>query len=213
MSLRKYTLVDLSSYQGHVDGRRLALAGVAGGWVKASQGTHYHNPAMLHQYTELSRNGMRAGFYHFADVLASSAEQEARYFASVTGHIAPRDLRPVLDLETNAHHLSPSALEHWARTWIQTTKRLLGVGALLYSYSSFLESQRWARPVGYGLWLAAYSSNDGAEHPYAVPRPWKRAVAHQFTSNGKLPGVNGRVDLSHADRMRPLLAHPVAGLL
>jgi hypothetical protein len=69
-----------------------------------------------------------------------------------------------------------------------------------------------ARPIGAGLWLASYARNDGTDHGAAVPPPWRSYVAHQFSSNCLVSGCGGRVDLSHARRLRPLLAHGLRGL-
>jgi len=222
---RPIVLLDVSSYQSDLlDWRRVKAAGVSGVFVKATEGAGYVNPFMRRQATGARAAGLRVGFYHFArpdrsgksSMSADDARVEAGHFAATThGHHTRRDLRPVLDFEAWSPRasLSPSQLVTWAREWNAAVRRLLGVGPIFYSYPAFIARLAPSTPIGYGLWLASYSTNDGAEHPYAVPKPWRRTVAHQFTSNGRVPGVPGRVDVSHAPSLRPLLAHPVTGLL
>lgn len=191
-----------------------ALAQHAGGvWLKVSEGATFTDQTFARRARAARAAGLRIGGYHFARPSRDSAQAQADHFVSVLGAIGRRDLRPVLDLEANDAGLLPSELVAWARGFVQAVRAQTGVGALVYGSSSFLAGLDAFRPIGYGLWLADYGPDDGREHAYSVPRPWKRIVAHQYTSKGAIGGVAGRVDLSSAARLRPLLAHPVAGLL
>jgi lysozyme len=213
-------ILDVSSYQGtRIDWKRVKRAGFAGVFVKATEGAGYVNPSFRAQASAARAAGLRVGFYHFARPdRPFGAHAEAAHFASTTaGHRTRADLRPVLDFETWAAELpfvEPGpVLSSWARTWTQNVRHSTGDGPVFYSGLSFIERLAPTTPIGYGLWLAAYGSNDGAEHPYRVPKPWKRAVLHQFTSQGRVPGVPGKVDVSRGRSLRPLLAHPIAGLV
>jgi hypothetical protein len=90
------------------------------------------------------------------------------------------------------------------------------VRTLLYTYPAFLSEQHWSQPLGTGagLWIAAYGPNDGHDHgvPPGSIAPWHRFAAHQFTSVGRIAGVAGHVDLSHASSRRQVLAHGWRGL-
>jgi lysozyme len=218
-------ILDVSSYQGTgIDWKRVKRAGFAGVFVKATEGAGYVNPSFRAQASAARAAELRVGFYHFARPGAPhDAVTEAAHFANVTaGHRTRADLRPVLDFEAWAAALPPQAsalpltapaMVGWAREWTQHVKRVTGDGPLFYSYPAFIERLAPTTPIGYGLWLAAYGSNDATEHPYRVPKPWKRAVLHQFTSQGRVPGVPGEVDVSRGRSLRPLLAHPIAGLV
>jgi lysozyme len=218
-------ILDVSSYQGtDIDWKRVKRAGFAGVFVKATEGAGYINPSFRAQAAGARAAGLRVGFYHFARPgLANDPVEQAAHLATVTaGHRTRADLRPVLDFEAWASALpfdtpnstfTAAALVGWARRWVQHVKRVTGDGPMFYSYPAFIERLAPTTPIGYGLWLAAYGSNDGTEHPYRVPKPWKRAVLHQFTSQGRVPGVPGKVDVSRGRSLRPLLAHPIAGLV
>jgi lysozyme len=218
-------ILDVSSYQGTgIDWTRVKRAGFAGVFVKATEGAGYINPTFRAQASGARAAGLRVGFYHFARPdHTKDGQAEAVHYENVTaGHRTRADLRPVLDFESWTSRVrdpirgsgwESSVLVGWARAWVQHVKRVTGDGPMFYSYPAFIERLAPTTPIGYGLWLAAYGSNDGTEHPYRVPKPWKRAVLHQFTSQGRVPGVPGKVDVSRGRSLRPLLAHPIAGLV
>jgi len=121
-----------------------------------------------------------------------------------------------LDLETNDGHLTPEQLLTWAHRFALEVHKVTGAHCLYYTYPAFIAEQHWHTPIGggAGLWIAAYGPNDGTDHGLTGVSiaPWKRAVAHQFTSVGRVAGVAGHVDLSHARSRRAVLAHGLRGL-
>lgn len=204
-------IVDLSSNNKAPDFRVLARH-VQGAWIKATEGVGYTNPTYKAWKASAGKAGLRTGAYHFArpDVEpVASAER----FCEVVGKVGRRDLRPVLDFETWNDKLTPAAHVAWARAFNKTVQKQLGVTPIFYSYPSFIEKLKAAVPIGDGLWLASYGANDGKQHPFQIPAPWLHTVAHQFTSNARIAGVSGVVDLSYASRLRGVIAHPVIGLL
>lgn len=194
--------VDLSNNQaGAVRSfERMAASGVKFVYLKVDEGVNFTDRYYQDWRRQARAAGIYVGGYHFARDDRNPPETEARHFADRLGRLDRRDLRPCLDFETG----HPDA--GWADRFCRTVHKLTGVGPIFYSYPSFIQQMEARKPVGNGLWLASYSRNDGHEHDYSVPRPWRRTVAHQFTSNGTIPGVSGRVDLSHARRLFPLLA-------
>lgn len=205
-------IVDVSNNQSFVDFKSLARYGIAGVWHKASEGLTFNDKHFQTRRIEAAVAGVRFGAYHFArpDAHPYDADSEARHFCAVVGKVGRNDLRPVLDLEVSEafHKLSPAQLVEWAREFNRGVVKRLGVGPLFYSYPSYITKMAIREPIGYGLWLASFSRNDGYEHAYSVPAPWKKASAHQFTSNAHIPGVSGRCDVSSFAKLRPLLAHP-----
>lgn len=202
-------LVDLSNVNGPVDWHAIRRAGITGAFLKATEGVSFDDELFHLHRRQAAAVGIRAGAYHFARPDHNGPIAEARHFAKVVGRIGARELRPVLDLETHADE----DLAAWARQWNHTVRRLLDVGPLFYTYPAFAAGLNLRTPIGYGLWLASYGRDDGREHPYTIPRPWRAAVAHQFTSRARLAGAAGYVDLSSAPRLAPLLAHPLRGRL
>lgn len=207
-------LLDLSSNNPLPDWSKIKADGV---WLKATEGLSYNDSVFRHNRLQAAKYGVRTGAYHFArpDLHPYDPEDEAKHFCAVVGSVGRRDLRPVLDLEVRAafEHLTPAQLGGWAHRFSRTVKAVLGVGPLFYSYPAYIQEMRLQLPVGYGLWLAAYGPDDGSNHPVDAPAPWKKIAAHQYTSKGTALGISGRVDRTYARSLRPLLAHPLLGVL
>lgn len=203
------TILDVSNWQGVVNWRRVRGAGIELAFVKATEGSGYVDPRLEMNRRQAADAGVRIGCYAFVQPTSSTPERQALWFCDHVQELRRRELRPVQDLETGP----PSMAEDFARKFSRTVTRRLGVTPLIYSYAAYLEAMHLDRTIGGGLWLASYGRNDGRDYGAAVPKPWRGWVAHQFTSKGHAPGIAGNVDVSHAPRLRPLLAHPIAGLI
>jgi len=141
--------------------------------------------------------GFKVGGYHFANSFTQNPIEQADFFIHSLGAAGFKTygkfLVPVLDLEVG---MPDADMGHWASAFIKRLKSKLGVQPLVYSYASFLQSCKWITPPA-PLWLAAYGKNDGVEHDFWIPKPWTKAVAHQYTSRGRVPGMPGLIDVSH----------------
>jgi lysozyme len=213
---RRVLLVDLSNNNpSPIDFKAMRKAGCYGVLLKVSEGTSFVDQTFRGRADAARMVGLRVGGYHFARPGGDPAAQAAM-FAHYLGKVQRRDLHPSLDLETNDAHLHPLDLWKWARRFEQVVHSLTGVRTLLYTYPAFLSEQHWSQPLGTGagLWIAAYGPNDGHDHgvPPGSIAPWHRFAAHQFTSVGRIAGVAGHVDLSHASSRRQVLAHGWRGL-
>jgi lysozyme len=193
-------VVDVSNAQGQVDWAKVAGAGVHGAFYKASEGAHFVDAFQAHNRAGAARAKIHAGAYHFARPDLNDPHAEADHFAAVLGTLHPFELVPALDLEV-AGHVGADDPVAWARAFNRRLREHLGVWPLFYSYSAFIEGLHAGEPIGGGLWLANYGRNDGAEHPAATPKPWRKTRLHQFTSAGRIAGVRGRVDLSHTSAL------------
>lgn len=200
--------IDVSNVNGAVDWKKVAASGIHAAFVKATEGATFDDSRFPAHRIAAAHAGVHVGAYHFARPDRNDPVTEARHFVRAVGKIGVSELRPVLDFETPAH-LTPAQMVAWARKWMQEVERLTGVWPLFYSYPAMIEGLHADRVIGDGLWLASYGVNDGKEHPFVVPKPFKRAFAHQFTSNGHVPGVSGAVDVSSFAKLTPLLAHPI----
>lgn len=209
-------LVDLSNNnRGPIDFGAMKRAGTFGVWLKVTEGRNFVDATYKERARAARMVGLHVGGYHFARPTDGGAQWEARYFVAHLGNVERRDLRPVLDLETNDAKLSPARLHVWAVTFLATVHEFTKVKGLTYSGPAFILAQGWLRDfgVGAGLWLADYGPDDGNVHPPHIPSPWRKIVAHQYTSQGHVAGVAGSVDLSHGRSRRGVLAHPFRGSL
>ena len=190
--------IDISSWQTGID-----LSAVPCDFVicKATGGVGYVNPDCDRAYQQAKSLGKKLGVYHFARDAGyeGSAEAEAAWFVqNIQGYIGEAIL--VLDWEASAVELGVS----WAKAWLDEVQRLTGVKPLLYSYNNCVNSYDWT-PVAqadYGLWNAGYYQY-GTPMGYNPDAPliggtgaWTGAAMYQYTSEGRLDGWNGNLDLN-----------------
>jgi GH25 family lysozyme M1 (1,4-beta-N-acetylmuramidase) len=210
-------LVDLSNNNpSPIEFAKVKHAGVFGVLLKVSEGKTFVDPDYRARAKAARAAGLHVGGYHFARPGGDPLEQ-ATLFVGHLGTVERRDLHPALDLEVNDAKLHPTQLYAWARGFGEHVHAMTGARVLWYTYPGFLAEQRWQQPLGTGagLWIADYGPNDGRDHgvPAGATSPWRRHVAHQFTSEGSIAGVPGKVDLSHGRARRLVLAHGLRGLL
>lgn len=203
-------LIDVSNVNGAIDWRAVANAGVKGAFVKATEGRTYTDSEFTTNRRRANAAGVAVGAYHFARPDRNAAASEAANFCVAVKSLGPRDLRPVLDYEHKVS-LSPAAQAQWIRSFNAVVRDHLGVWPMFYTYPALLSSLRATKPFGNGLWLASYGLNDGADHGFVVPSPWRKVAIHQFTSRGRVPGIHGYVDLDWTGSLP--YARPVKQLL
>lgn len=221
-------IIDLSSNNAEPDWKALKAHGVGAVWLKATEGVTWYDPVFASWRKKANAAGLRVGAYHFArpDLHPYAPYAEAGNFVTTVGTLERTALRPVLDFETSSKgKLEKRDMVSWVKKFNFKVKDSLKVNPIFYTYPSFVTSYLSPeKPLGDGLWLASYGRNDGVEHKYFVPAPWKKALSHQYTSNGHVFGAKGRVDLSsfnydpkqfHQTQGWPpaLLAHPWLGLV
>jgi GH25 family lysozyme M1 (1,4-beta-N-acetylmuramidase) len=188
--------IDVSAYQRSISWKAIKAAGIEFGFVKATEGTGYVNSTYKTHRRGARRNEIPIGAYHFARPDSDDGPlAEADHFLEVA---APRegDLLPVLDFERAG--LPPRELARWARAWLRRVEKRIGQPPILYTYSSF-----WTSLVGnakgfsrYPLWLANYGKNNGKVHPVRTVGGWPGIAVHQFTSEGRIEGYSGPLDLN-----------------
>lgn len=191
----------------------MRAAGVVGAWLKVSEGVTYDDAQFKLREQVAERSQLHVGGYHYARPDRNTPREEAEHFLRryPPSHNDQGALRAVLDMEAPKAAPLGRKLIQWSRDWNGIVHRALGHWPLFYSYPSYIvdtmRMQSGDKPIGGGLWLASYGRNDGREHPFLIPPPWRHALAHQFTSRATLPGVVGKVDLSSAAALAPLLSH------
>lgn len=147
--------LDVSSnnheYDQPIDWAEVFRQGYRAVIIKATQGIDYVNPWLKEDATKAFEAGFKyIGYYHFAISRASSAIEQANYFAQ---HIAglPRNIGGSLDQETQDN--SWLALSNWSHEFLSRLEDLF-IGPKLYSNNNFLSNMDDA-PYGYPLWLAS----------------------------------------------------------
>jgi lysozyme len=187
-------MLDLSNNNGAVDFHRIYQAGHRRVYLKRSEGTSFTDRLFPGFRSAAHAAGLKTGAYHFTHPLSHTPSEELAFFLRLLPPLDNKhDLRPCFDQEYGA----PSERKgQWITELHKLFREGFGYWPVLYSYPYYLETLRLRAPVG-PLWLASFGRNDGKEHPFSVVPPYKTVAAHQYSSNARVAGVSGLVDISH----------------
>ncbi|WP_235874931.1 GH25 family lysozyme [Saccharopolyspora aridisoli] len=191
--------IDVSNHNGDIDWSQVAAEGKKFTFVLATDGTSFTNPRYGEQYHGAKEAGLIAGAYHFARPGSSSAEEQAERFLNTAEYQADgKTLPPVLDLEVDpkaggCYGLNVDQMQQWTKTFNEKVKDRTGKDAIIYANPSF-----WRECMGstdsfgnHALWLASYD----VDNP-AVPSGFGDWDFWQYTSKGKVAGINTNTDLN-----------------
>lgn len=186
--------IDISSWQ-----KDLSLAEVPCDFVmiKATEGTSYVNPSCDSFFRQAESLGKKTGVYHFASGL--NVKDEAEYFVkNIKNYIGKAVLALDWEIRTAADRSG------WAKEWLEQVFRLTGVKPFIYMSNFVVNAHDWSSvaSAGYPLWNAYYFAyGTTMEYRPDAPLPkdtgaWDSVAMYQYTSEGRLPGYNGNLDLN-----------------
>lgn len=186
LSAEKATGIDVSNVQGVIDFKQVKGSGERFAICKASEGGDFVDPSFLRNVAGARMAQLEVGGYHFLRPRKGrSGRDEAEFFLHVlkVGGLGKGDIRPTVDVETTT--LDVKSTELYVGQFIGTL-RMAGFDAILYTYPAFI---KWDWTFESDLWIANYQ----VPRP-TIPEPWKDYVLWQYTSDGGVPGVKGKVD-------------------
>ena len=195
--------MDISMWQGEVDFSAARNAGIEAVYIRASYGPQWADDFLDSHARGAQAAGLHFGFYHF--LLAQSeaeAVAEARFFAGLIRSY-PYDCRPVMDYEV-LRGVPREQVNAIALAFLTEVERLTGHRPMVYADANNASRVFDGRVAAYPLWAADY----GPEEP-DVTANWSAWTGFQYTDQGQVPGVNGRVDLDRFTR-QILLDEPPA---
>lgn len=181
--------IDVSHHQGNIDWKKVAADGVKFAFIKATEGTSFVDPKFYTNVNGANAVGIKTGAYHFARFgSVEEAKKEAQHFLGVIKNVN-LSYPAVLDLEVDQKKVGKKKLTDAAIAFLEELENA-GYFAMLYSGKSFLENNlEEERLKPYALWVARYSSTLG-----------RSADIWQYTSSGRVNGINGNVDMNIAYR-------------
>lgn len=191
--------VDVSHFQGPIDWAKVSADGIAFAFAKATDGLGT-DPTFTTNWNVANATGIFRGAYHFFRPKLSAIDQ-AKHFCDTVGPLGPRDLPPVLDVESIP--LKPGPGDDWdslqtadarqkvVMDWLAFVSDALQKTPILYTNRSFWQPKFGAPPAFamYPLWIAAYANAPG------LPVTWQRWTFWQHTDQGQVSGIKGNVDL------------------
>ncbi len=183
--------IDISHHQGKIDWVKLRNAMVDRTYirfvmVKATEGSDYVDEFFHENFYEAKENGFVRGAYHFYSTLSPAREQA--YFFLDNVKLMPGDLPPVLDVEGKPEGMPDEDFQVEILTWLHIVEDRYHTKPIIYTNYKFklkyLNDQRFD---DYPYWIAHYYVPE-----VQYKGKWK---FWQHTDIGKLPGINGYVDL------------------
>ena len=187
MSSNQLSGIDVSKWQGSVNWKSVQQAGIAFAFARATYGVSEVDSCFNDNWQAMKDAGIIRGAYHFF-LAADDPTQQADFFIKTVGTLDPGDLPPVIDVESASG--ASSNLAAAVQTWLSVVEQGLGRRPMIYTAPSYWNANLTSAFGDYPLWVAEY----GVSSPRAV-NGWDNWTFWQYSSTGKVNGVNGSVDL------------------
>lgn len=190
--------IDVSNWQGEINWSAVAADGIKFAYIKATGGTSFVDSEFDDNYTSAYRAGIIRGAYHFARPNYSGPVEQARLLVRNGGGWSPdgMTLPPMLDMEYNpsgpdCYGLSDAEMVDWVRGFSNEVKRLTGRYPVIYTTANW-----WQMCTGdsgeFNDTNPLMIANWGPD-PNPLPN-WPYHTIWQYTSSGRVAGINGNVD-------------------
>lgn len=180
--------IDVSQWQGSIDFKQVAAAGIRIVYIRSSMGSSYVDPYFEQNYQRAKAAGLKVGFYHYVTArTAAQARYQAQFFVN-TVREKHFDCRLAMDFE-DLIRLSAEEANQIGLAFISAVEEFSGKEAVVYSDISNAASVFGGPLTQYPLWIAQY----GDAVPSAVVN-WSSWAGWQYTDRGVIPGIDGVVD-------------------
>lgn len=185
--------IDVSSYQGKPDWAKVAKSGIKFAILRIHQKTGIDS-SFEYNYKGCKSNGILVGGYKYSYALtpAQAIDEAEDVIAALNGR--GLDFPVFYDLEwPNQRKLSKQAIENIAVSFLTRIKKAgykVGIYCNLDWYNNVLS----ATLKKYDCWIARYPASDNGSVQERL-RP-SVGVGWQYSSKGKVPGINGNVDMN-----------------
>ena len=180
--------IDVSYYQNDITWKRVRRAGIRYAFIRTSDGLEYPDERFAKNWAGAKRAGLMRGAYQYFRPEQDPTSQADMMIAVLLRD--PGELPPVIDVE-NAGGRSPAELVARMHTWIARVRERLGVEPIVYTGPEFWRDRaNNADLSAQPLWIAHYTRGCPT-----VPSPWRAWTFWQHTDNGRVPGIEGPVDL------------------
>ena len=186
-----YEGIDISSWQRNINFNEVKNAGIEIVYIKASEGRTLVDPYIEINYRNAKANNLKIGFYHYLTATTvSAAETQARFFASVIEG-KEVDCKLAMDYE-NFYGEGKEEINEIALAFIKKLKEITGKDVIVYSNLNNVRNTFDSEVAKAGkLWIAYYSNTNNLIN---AKSNWNTYIGIQYTSTGRVPGINGNVD-------------------
>lgn len=192
-----YRFVDVSRYQGLIDWAQVAAAGYKGAMLKTVSTNRklskredglYIDPTFETNYRNARAAGLDVGVYYYTYATSEAMADAELALLRQAVYGKEFSLPVCVDVEENKlKQLSTLDLSNLTAYALEQVERM-GFYAQLYTYTGYKYELDMARLSSrWDVWLADYTGK--------APKVDFTYSAHQHSSEGRVPGINGPVDL------------------
>lgn len=181
--------IDVSHHQGEIDWKKIKQEGISFVFIKATEGWNYKDPDFNRNWKGASNAGLLKGAYHFFTFCKSGIEQSQNFINTVP--VDYGSLPPVVDFEFVGNCEKPTEkaivvkeLLVFIREVKEKYKKLPIMYVTYDSYNHFLKGE----VLDCYIWIRDVFFTPG------IPEE-KRWTFWQYSSHGRVKGINGSVDL------------------
>ena len=199
--VRQIRVIDISSHNGNVDWETVKRSNTVDAVIlRLGYGVGYIDSSFIRNKNELERLGIPYSVYLFSYAEnANESLMESNFLVNTIRnhniHIASNVLGIYYDLEDwtinstgeNSYGISKDTYGQMITTFINNTEKNLCIKTRVYASKNYIETRFPDYAKNYATWIAQWGNNITYQGPYDG---W------QYTSDGTIPGINGRVDQS-----------------
>lgn len=192
--------IDVSQYQSDIDWDALAASNeVEFAYIRVGNGLGT-DTKFARNWPAARRVGLKRGAYQYFRPGMDALEEAQHYLALIDdagGYLAD-DLPPMIDVETSDDQSSATIVEA-VRIWVEYVEQETGMRPVIYTGSYF-----WDDNVGsdafsdYHVWTPHYTDNPCP----LTSSSWAQWTIWQFTSTGRVTGIEGNVDINRFNGTR-----------
>ncbi len=187
------TILDVSRWQGRIDWDTVKASGRVHGVMLRALGSRsgkpYIDPFFARNYAECTRLGLPVGGYYYT--CAVTQRQTEEELAALKTALRGKTFQLPLAIDVEDPRLRSLAPAKLSALVAEAAAQLeaWGLYAMVYTYTNFADTALdMAALAAYDLWIADYRGT----------RPTRKHGMWQYTSSGRVPGISGPIDLSHA---------------
>lgn len=191
-------VIDISYHNGNIDFDKVVKDGINHVIIRCGYGDNYagQHDKMFDAYM---KQAIAAGMYiavyiySYADTDSHSRSEAQHIISQVNKYRDYAKLSNVLWYDLEEEKYKKDALNNFL-VFKQYVNANSDYKAGVYTGYSYYTESKLNTVKGYPLWIARYGKNDGTENKAYEPS-FEKAL-WQYTSKGKVNGINGYVDLS-----------------
>ena len=196
-NLKSYPGVDVSAFQGKIDWKKVKASGIDFAMIRLGYRGYESGKLVEDEYAKANLKGakeagLKVGAYFFSQALnINETDEEIRYMLKILGDTT-LDMPIVLDWEIPANTARTRNMDAQTLTDIQRhfCGQMRDKGYQPMIYFNWYQSEHLYTLHDleeYPFWLALYQDR--------MTYPWKVEM-WQYTDKGRVPGINGNVDLN-----------------